>query len=158
MLKIVTKQNLDIFYLNGNLVEPDNMYTNVFSYGAYLGATMSWFKNFAVTFDSKWEPNGDDLMMTTYLDFLYAPSITIEDLLVRTEIISLEDIKKSPYGFRAGFKGKFNRTLGWGYGVETGVRPGIKENGFFFTFKLSFPIYGSRLEQTVDAVNTETGE
>ncbi len=141
----------------------DDLYTNVAAYGFYVGGSMSWFKNFAVDFESRWEPNGDDLLMTTYFDVLYAPSITIDDLLINNpngsqETVSLEGIKQSNFGFRAGLKGKFNRTLGWGYGVETGVRPGVQKGGFFFAFKLSFPIYGTKLEQTVEAVNTETGE
>jgi len=159
----LAKQNLELFYTNGVPID-ENLYTNVFAYSLYVGGSMSWFKNFAVTFESRWEPNGDDLLMTTYLDLLYSPGITIEDLMVyntntkTTETISLEDIKKSPFGFRTGFKGKFNRDLGWGYGVETGLRPGVQKNGFFFTFKLSFPVFGTKLEQTVEAVNSETGE
>ena len=152
------KQEIGLSYDDGTPFVEEDIYTNVFAYAVYLGGSMSWFKNFAVDFESRWEPNGDDLLMTTYLDFMYAPGITIDDLVVGTETVSLEEIQKSSFGFRAGVKGKFNRTLGWGYGVETGLRPGIKKNGFFLTFKLSFPIYGTKLEQTVEAVNTETGE
>ncbi len=155
---IVAKQQLDLFYGDGSPVISDELYTNVAAYGFYVGGSMSWFKNFAVDFESRWEPNGDDLLMTTYVDVLYSPGITIDDLLIGGETVSLEAIKKSPLGFRAGLKGKFNRTLGWGYGVETGLRPGIQQSGFFFAFKLSFPIYGTKLEQTVEAINTETGE
>ncbi|MCF6360822.1 MAG: hypothetical protein L3J29_08690 [Cyclobacteriaceae bacterium] len=155
---ILAKQGMDLFYNDGTPVLSDELYTNVAAYGFYVGGSMSWFKNFAVDFESRWEPNGDDLLMTTYVDVLYSPSITIDDLLIGGETVSLEDIKQSPLGFRAGLKGKFNRKLGWGYGVETGLRPGVQESGFFFAFKLSFPIYGTKLEQTVEAVNTETGE
>lgn len=156
--KILAKQELFLVF-NGTVpLEFDNMYTNVFAYAAYVGGSMSWFKNFAVDFESRWEPNGDDLLMTTYLDFMYAPGITIDDILIAGQTVSLEDIKKTAFGFRAGVKGKFNRDLGWGYGVETGLRPGVQKSGFFLTFKLSFPIYGTKLEQTVEAVNTETGE
>ncbi len=156
--KVLAKQELELYYQDGTPVDGEELYTNVFAYGFYLGGSMSWFKNFAVTFESRWEPNGDDLLMTTYLDALYAPGITIEDLLVAGETVKLDEVKKSAFGFRAGLKGKFNRTLGWGYGVETGLRPGIQKNTFFFAFKLSFPIYGTKLEQTVEAINTETGE
>jgi hypothetical protein len=156
--KVLAKQELELSYNDGSPVLVEDLYTNVFAYGFYVGGSMSWFKNFAVTFESRWEPSGDDLLMTTYLDVLYSPGITIDDLLIAGETVSLEDIKQSPIGFRAGLKGKFNRALGWGYGVESGLRPGIKKNGFFFTFKLSFPIYGTKLEQTVEAINTETGE
>ncbi len=155
---ILAKQNLDLFYNDGTPVTSDELYTNVAAYGFYVGGSMSWFKNFAVDFESRWEPNGDDLLITTYVDFLYSPSITIDDLLIGREPVSLADIKQAPFGFRAGLKGKFNRTLGWGYGVETGLRPGVQKNNFFFAFKLSFPIYGTKLEQTVEAINTETGE
>lgn len=161
--KVLAKQELDLFFNDGSLISDKDLYTNVFAYSVYVGGSMSWFKNFAVTFESRWEPNGDDLLMTTYIDVLYSPSITIDDLLMTNpngsqETVSLENIKQSQLGFRAGLKGKFNRSLGWGYGVETGLRPGIQQNGFFFTFKLSFPIYGTKLEQTVEAINTETGE
>ncbi len=156
--KTLAKQELELFFNDGSPVLNEDLYTNIFSYGVYVGGSMSWFKNFAVDFESRWEPNGDDLLMTTYLDVLYSPGITIDDLLIEGETVSLEDIKQSPLGFRAGLKGKFNRGLGWGYGVETGLRPGIQKNGFFFAFKISFPIYGTKLEQTVEAINTETGE
>lgn len=155
---VLAKQELELFYNDGSPVLADDLYTNVFSYGFYLGGSMSWFKNFAVTFESRWEPNGDDLLMTTYLDVLYSPGITIDDLLIGGETVALDDVKQAPLGFRAGLKGKFNRNLGWGYGVESGLRPGVQKSGFFFTFKLSFPIYGTKLEQTVEAINTETGE
>lgn len=156
--KVFAKQELEVFFNDGTPVDPRDLYTNVTAYGFYVGGSMSWFKNFAVTFESRWEPNGDDLLMTTYLDVLYSPSITIDDIIIAGEEISLADVKQAPLGFRAGLKGKFNRQLGWGYGVESGLRPGIEQNGFFFTFKLSFPIFGTKLEQTVEAINTETGE
>ena len=162
--KTLKKQELELFYVDGAPVEATDLYTNLFSYSIYVGGSMSWFKNFAVNFESRWEPNGDDLLLTTYVDFMYSPGITIDDLLMvnentfQQEKVSLEEVQKSAFGFRAGVKGKFNRTLGWGYGVETGIRPGIAKNGFFMTFKMSFPIYSTKLEQTVEAVNTETGE
>ncbi len=160
---VLDKQELILYYNDGTPVLSEELYTNVAAYGFYVGGSMSWFKNFAVNFESRWEPNGDDLLMTTYLDVLYAPSVTIDDLKINNpngsqEEVSLESIEQSNIGFRAGLKGKFNRKLGWGYGVETGVRPGVKERGFFFAFKISFPIYGSKLEQTIEAINTETGE
>lgn len=155
---ILAKQELQLFYNDGSPILDEDLYTNVFAYGFYVGGSMSWFKNFAVTFESRWEPNGDDLLMTTYLDVLYSPGITIDDILLSGETVSLEDVKQAPLGFRAGLKGKFNRNLGWGYGVESGLRPGVQKSGFFFAFKISFPIYGTKLEQTVEAINTETGE
>lgn len=164
LTKTLEKQELELFYVDGAPVEATDLYTNVFSYSIYLGGSMSWFKNFAVDFESRWEPNGDDLLLTTYVDLMYSPGITIDDLKMvnentsQQEEVSLAGIQTSAFGFRAGVKGKFNRGLGWGYGVETGLRPGIAKNGFFMTFKLSFPIYGTKLEQTVEAVNTETGE
>ncbi len=164
--KILSKQDLLLYYDDDGsqvITEDLDLYTNVFAYGFYVGGSMSWFKNFSVTFKSRWQPSGDDLLLTTYLDLLYAPGITIDDLLVRNpsgtqETVSLGNVKQSPFGFRAGVKGKFNRALGWGYGLESGLRPGVQKNQFFLTFKLSFPIYGTKLEQTVEAINTETGE
>ena len=41
--------------------------------------------------------------------------------------------------------GKFNRKLSWGYSVESGIRPGIKNRGFFLVFKMSFPLYARKL-------------
>lgn len=163
---VLTRQGLedDLKFNDGSPVSPiDDLYTNVSAYGFYIGGSMSWFKNFAVNFESRWEPNGDDLLMTTYLDLLYAPGITVEDLIMNNtngsqETVPLDIIEQAQFGFRAGLKGKFNRTLGWGYGVETGLRPGVQKSGFFFAFKISFPIYGTKLEQTVEAINTETGE
>ena len=32
-----------------------------------------------------------------------------------------------------------------GFGVEAGIKPGIKKRGFFLVFKMSFPIYAKML-------------
>jgi hypothetical protein len=55
------------------------------------------------------------------------------------------------FGFRMGLEGKYNRDLGWAYGIETGIRPGISGKGFYATFKISFPVYSTNLEYEREA-------
>ena len=162
--RVLKEQNIELQYSSGSPVELDNMYTTISSHSIYLGGSMSWFRNYAVDFEKKWDASGDDLLFTTYLDFAYSPSITLDDLRIfneqtsTTEIIDVTPVKKQPIGVKAGMTGKFNRNLGWGYGAELGMRPGLQKRTFFMTLKLSFPIYGTKLENELEVVNTETGE
>lgn len=140
--------------------EPLNAFTNVGAKGFYVGGSMSWIRNVAVSFD-KFEEGVDDLMLTTYLDILFSPTIDIDDIVYtdrdpntlddQTRIYSVSPIKTKTFGFRAGIDGRFNRTLSWAYGGEFGYRPSIEGRGFYVLLKISFPVYGTNLDYKVES-------
>jgi hypothetical protein len=127
-----------------------NVFTNIYSKGVYVGGSMSWIRNVAVNFD-KFEEGVDDLMLTTYLDILFAPSLKLDDVFYNGGRYSVSPVKTKTFGFRAGIDGRFNRTLSWAYGAEIGYRPSIQGRGFFMMLKISFPMYGTNLDYKVES-------
>lgn len=133
-----------------------NLFTSMDVKGLYVGGSMTWIRNVAVDFDNKYQEGVDDLIFTAFLDFLIAPAITVDDIMFTdqngiTTPYSTEDLKTTIIGFRAGLDGKFNRTLSWGYGGEIGMRPGLKGQGFYALVKISFPVYSTNLDYSVEA-------
>lgn len=136
------------------------IFTNVSTAGIYLGGSMTWIRNIAVSFD-KFESGVDDLILTTYFDLIFSPGVNVDDIVytqrdvvgdpvfTRTYDSSPIGIKK--FGFRAGVEGKFNRTLGWAYGGEIGYRPGIDGRMFYALLKISFPVFGTNLDYKVES-------
>jgi hypothetical protein len=134
-----------------------NAYSNISSKGFYVGGSMTWIHNVAVSFD-KYEEGVDDLILTTYVDILFSPSLTVDDVvytdqdpLIGTRTYSVDAVKTKTFGFRAGIDGRFNRTLSWAYGAEFGYRPSIEGRTFFAMVKISFPVYGTNLDYKVEA-------
>jgi hypothetical protein len=133
-----------------------NIYGNIHSANVYLGGSMSWIRNVAVSFD-KFEEGVDDGMLTAYLDLIIAPSLKLDPISYTDPITkvrmdySTDAIKTNPVGFRLGIDGKFNRTLSWGYGGEFGYRPSVQGRGFFAMFKISLPLYGTNLDYKVES-------
>jgi hypothetical protein len=135
-----------------------DVFSNIASQAVYLGGSMSWIKNVAVNFD-KYEEGVDDLMLTTFIDFLYAPSIKLDDVVYTdrsstpavTRTYSVNAIKTRAFGFRAGIEGRFNRTFSWSYGGEVGYRPGIQGKCFYALVKISFPVFSTNLDYKVEA-------
>jgi hypothetical protein len=133
-----------------------NVFGNLHATNVYVGGSMSWFRNVAVSFD-KYEEGLDDGLLTLYLDILFAPDLTLDPITYRdpatliTEKYSTNAIKTSSFGFRAGIDGRFNRTLSWSYGGEVGLRPSISGQGFYAMFKISFPVFGTGLDYKVES-------
>lgn len=137
-----------------------NAYSNISSKGVYLGGSMTWIHNVAVSFD-KYEEGVDDLILTTYFDILFSPSLKIDDITYTdndpstpetgTRTYSVDPIKTKTFGFRAGIDGRFNRTLSWAYGAEVGYRPSMEGRSFFAMLKISFPVYSTNLDYKVEA-------
>ena len=133
-----------------------SVYGNLYATNIYLGGSMSWFRNVAVSFD-KYDEGMDDGLLTLYFDILFAPSLTLDPVTYRdpatkaVDIYSTNVIKMSSLGFRAGIDGKFNRTLSWSYGGEVGIRPSISGHGFYAMFKISFPVFGTNLDYKVES-------
>lgn len=137
-----------------------NVFTNVGSKGFYVGGSMTWIRNVAVSFD-KFEQGVDDLILTTYLDILFSPSIKLDDIVYTdndpntaeegTRTYSVGPVRTKTFGVRGGVEGKFNRTLSWAYGAEIGYRPGIEGRTFYALVKISFPVYGTNLDYKVES-------
>jgi hypothetical protein len=145
--RAMEKQSTVLIDSEGNQIDTDaSLFGNLSTAGLYFGASMTWIRNFAVDFEEDYEPGGDDLLLTTFFDILAAPSVNVDDVLYNGVNYSSSSLKRSKIGFRLGAEGKFNRELGWGYGVEIGLRPGVSKQGFFSVLKLSFPIYTTDLK------------
>jgi hypothetical protein len=133
-----------------------NVFGNIYSTAAYLGGSMSWFRNVAVSFD-KYEEGLDDGMITVFFDILYAPQLKIDPIRYIDTTTGIEDsysasaIKTSPLGFRVGVDGKYNRQLGWSYGGEVGYRPSISGRSFYAMVKIAFPLFGTSLDYKVES-------
>lgn len=159
-LKDAEGNGLPISLDDGGTERPLEVFSNVATQNVYIGGSMSWIKNVAVNFDG-YEEGMDDLILTAFLDVLYAPTITLDDVIYThkdpnspvagTRTYSVSPIKLQNLGFRAGIEGKFNRTLGWAYGGELGYRPGIAGRGFYLLIKISFPVYGTDLDYQVES-------
>lgn len=126
------------------------IFSNVSTTGLYLGGSFSWIRNAAFSFD-KYEGGVDDLILTTYLDILFAPGVKLEDILYQDTSYDISPLSTKKIGFRAGLEGKFNRTLSWAYGAEIGYRPGIDGRMFFALVKISFPVFGTNLNYKVES-------
>jgi hypothetical protein len=137
-----------------------NVFTNISSKGFYVGGSMTWIRNVAVSFD-KFEQGVDDGIFTTYIDILFAPAINVDDIVYTdndpntpeegTRIYSVSPIKTKTFGVRGGIEGKFNRTFSWAYGAEMGYRPGLAGRTFYAMLKISFPVYGTNLDYKVES-------
>ncbi|WKN32200.1 hypothetical protein PZB74_02375 [Porifericola rhodea] len=121
--------------------------------GAFIGGSMSWIKNLAIKPDKGYGVLSDDLLLTTFLDIMFAPSIKVEDIKYRDpnnnndiRTFSTENVETSKIGFRLGIEGKYNRELSWAYGAEIGSRPSVKGQGFFALIKVSLPVYSTNLD------------
>jgi len=153
---------------NADLVTPDNeplpdtyidtngetqdlpVFSNMNAANLYIGASITRIRNMAVSFDD-YDEGFDDGILTLYMDVMFAPSLKLDPVLYNGQEYSVQPIKLSTVGFRAGIDGKFNRELGWAYGGEFGYRPSIQGRGFFALLKISFPVFATKLEQKVQA-------
>lgn len=133
-----------------NLQDEFNIFTNMSSTAIYVGGAMGRFRNVAVAFDN-YEGAIDDNLVTYYFDIMIAPVIKLDAVTYNNEQYSTNALKKSPVGARAGFDGKFNRVLSWAYGGEVGIRPGLSGRSFYAMFRLSFPVFGTNLDNKVES-------
>ncbi len=132
-----------------------SVFSNMHAANVYVGGSMTWIRNVAVNFD-KYDDGVDDGIMTLFFDIMVAPALTIDpvtytDATNVTAKYSTHALKTHSFGFRTGIDGKFNRTLGWGYGGELGYRPSLIGQGFYAMFKISFPLYSTKLDYKVES-------
>lgn len=159
-------QNLNSSVLvnsNGNPIpEGNDLFSNIASGSVYLGGSMTWIRNIAVSFD-KYETGVDDLILTVYFDIQYAPHMSVDNIVFTPKdangvsIISQRDtyfvdpLKTNTFGFRAGIDGKFNRSFSWSYGGEIGYRPSLQGQGFFAMIRIGIPVFGTSFNYKVEA-------
>lgn len=127
------------------------VFSNLSSTGLYVGSSISWFRNVAVSFNN-YEEAVDDSMLTLYFDILYSPSLSLDPVKYLGSEYAVDAIKTNALGFRLGIDGKFNRALSWSYGGELGYRPSFQGRGFFAMFKISFPVFGTNLDYKVETL------
>lgn len=159
-LKDIEGNGLPMTYFNGSREEPLNVFSNIVSRSVYLGGSMAWIRNVAINFDN-YEEGVDDLMFTVFFDLIYAPTVTIDDVVytstdtgsgvTATRTYSVDPVKMQSFGARAGIDGRFNRTFSWAYGGEIGYRPSIEGRTFYALVKITFPVFGSMLENKVES-------
>ncbi len=139
---------------------PLNVFSNIASTNVYLGGSMSWVRNVAINFDN-YEEGVDDLMFTVFFDLIYSPSMSVDDIVYtatpagatapETRVYSVDPIKLRSFGARAGIDGRFNRSFSWSYGGEIGYRPSIEGRSFYALLRISFPVFGSNLDDKVES-------
>lgn len=149
-LQVNNLSNADL----ANFGESVNLFSNIHSGGIYAGASLTWIRNVAVSFD-QFESNVDDSMFTLFADVLYSPYLEVDDIKYQGALYDPGILKIKSFGFRVGLDGKFNRKLSWGYGGEIGYRPSVAGLGFFTTFKIAIPLYGTNLSYKVNATPKE---
>jgi hypothetical protein len=155
---IANSQNVTIVDSSGTAMPQElKAFSNMTSTAFYLGGGLSIIKNIALKFDKTYDEVSNDLIFNAFFDIFYAPWLNVDDLYYKPaaglqEIIySTSPIKTNSFGFRAGIDGKFNRFISFGYGIETGIRPGIKNQGFFILGRISFPVIGTNISGEVEA-------
>jgi hypothetical protein len=155
---ISQNQKISIVDSSGSTIPEElKAFGNMTVTGIYLGGGMSIIKNVALKFDKTYDQVANDLLFSAFFDLCYAPGLNIEDLYYKKAAGDQEikyatsPIKTNRFGFRIGIDGKFNRYISYGYGIETGIRPGIKNQGFFIQGRVSFPVIGTKLSSEVEA-------
>jgi hypothetical protein len=126
------------------------VFGNIHATNIYVGGSLTWIRNVAVSFD-KYDDGVDDGLLTVFFDIMLAPSLTLDPVTYGNQKYSTDPIKMHAIGLRAGIDGKFNRTLSWAYGGEIGYRPTIAGQGFFAMFKISFPLFSTNLDYKVES-------
>ena len=146
---LVNDQGQTLFEASGQNSD-FNIYSNIYAANIYMGGSMSWFRNVAVSFD-KYDEAVDDGLLTLFFDIMFAPSVKLDPIEYQGLSYATTSIKTRSLGFRAGIDGRFNRTLSWSYGGEFGYRPSAQGQGFFAMFKIAFPVYGTNLDYKVES-------
>ena len=135
----------------------DAVFGNVLGAGVSVGGGFTWIKNFAAKPDKTYEELVDDHVFSTFMDLFIFPMVTVENFFHQpagaTQFFEYDasTINTFMFGGRIGIDGHFNRTLGWGYGAEIGMRPGLQKRGFYGLLKITFPMYGTKLDYNVEA-------
>ncbi len=142
VVKAAAAQGVSLVDEENNPVGDAKLYGNLDAKGVYAGLSLQVIKNVAIKPHRDFGVLVNDLHFDAYLDILYAPSISLEDIILDGTIISGDQLETQEVGFRAGVQGKFNKRVGFSYGAEFGYRPSLKERSFYALFKLGLPVFG----------------
>jgi len=142
VVKAAEAQGVSLVDEENNPVGDAKLYGNIDAKGIYAGFSLQIIKNVAIKPHRDFGVLVNDLHFNAYLDILYAPSISLEDIILDGNIISGDQLETQEVGFRAGVEGKFNKKVGFSYGAEFGYRPSLKERSFYAMFNLGFPVFG----------------
>lgn len=161
LTRVVDKQNLKLGTSTGDTLQlgdlPRNFFGNISGPIIYVGGSLSWIKNYAAKPDKTYAVITDDLILTGYADIMISPWMVVQDISMGNlsggpvQKIDGKQFKTNFMGFRLGIDGKFNREFGWAYGAEFGLRPSVKGRGNYAMIKISFPVYSTNLDYTVEA-------
>ena len=150
--RALDKQEVTLADASGTPINSEAViFGNMSAMAIYVGGSSAWIKNFAVKPDKTYSDLTNDLIFTTYLDIMIAPSITVDDVLYNNNVYDASVLDTNMLGVRGGMEGKFNRDFSWAYGAEIGFRPGIRNRGFYALFKISFPVIGTSLSHSKEA-------
>ena len=135
----------------GDTINTDqSLFGNVTGVGFYIGGSFGSIKNMAVLPDRSYADVTSDLIFNAYLDIMYMPMLTLDDLVETaggvTSTYAASPIELQNFGVRAGIDGKFNRELSWAYNFETGWRPSVKGRNFYALLKIAFPVYSTQMD------------
>ena len=142
VVKAAAEQGVSLVDEENNPVGDAKLYGNLDAKGIYAGLSLQIIKNVAIKPHRDFGVLVNDLHFNAFLDIIYAPSISLEDIILDGNIISGDQLETQEVGFRAGVQGKFNKRVGFSYGAEFGYRPSLKERSFYALFKLGFPVFG----------------
>ena len=142
VVRAAAEQGISLVDQENNPVGDAKLYGNVDAKGIYAGFSFQVIKNVAIKPHRDFGVLVNDLNFSAFFDIMYAPSVTLEDIILDGNVISGDQLETNKLGFRAGFAGKFNKRVGFSYGGEFGYRPSLKERSFYTMFKLGFPVFG----------------
>ncbi|MBP9725572.1 MAG: hypothetical protein KBE37_12275, partial [Bacteroidia bacterium] len=113
-----------------------DLYTNITSSGYYAGISLSKLVDvFYTSADGK--HRNASFIRNIYLDVLYAPTITIDNIVlngISYDISGIGGLSKKNMGGRIVYEKTSTRDfpkLNFSYRVEAGIRPGLADKGFY---------------------------
>lgn len=124
----------------------NEIYTNFYSTGIYLGGAFSTSKNISLKTD-RYGIVAQNSILSFYGDLIFNPFIQVADVHTRevggsnTETFSGKELKTNSLGARVGLDLRFNQKMYYALGLETGIRPSLQGQGFYGLLKVSFPAF-----------------
>jgi len=131
--------------------ENGDLFANIKTTAFYLGGSLGRIRHVAVKPEKGYGNLISDLILTSYFDIVYAPSIDIETVVINGNAYKTDGIDRQKLGFRLGLDGHFNRKFAWGYGAEIGHRPTVAKSAFYVAIKIAFPMLGFDLNNQKEA-------
>jgi len=122
------------------LTRPFRAFTGMTTVIALAGINYSIIRNMAAGFDD-YEVVSRDAVVSCYADFLFAPELTMDDLLFDGNLFPLNVVERQTVGMRAGVDIRHDRDIGFAFGAEAGIRPGPSKGGAYMLLKVSIPVF-----------------